>query len=141
MSSVAERLLSVAVSPPTPAVTGRWFNIRVCPDLALGELLNVGVGFVDSSSGETYVRVAHRLDRVRLLYGKEFEEELRRMLRVIENTGLQHTTESPFPNIRVSEQKFAAGTSFEEILGRLFDLTVPTFPSSEIEASRRCPDA
>ena len=50
MSSIADRLQSVASVPPTPAVKGHWFNIRVCPDLALGELLNVGVGYVDSAS-------------------------------------------------------------------------------------------
>lgn len=127
MNSVVDRLQSVASGPPTPAMTGRWLNIRICPDLALGELLNVGVGFVDSYSEKIHIRLVDRFDRFRLLYGEEFEHELRMMLRILGSTDLEDNREPPFPNIRFSELKFAAGNSVEEILDRLFEVTVPTF--------------
>ena len=131
MSSIIDRMQSVASSPPFPAVTGRWFNIRICPDLALGELLNVGIGFTASDSEETHIRLVDQFDRFRLRYGREFEEELRMMLRVLRSTGLQDNRNPPFPNVRFSELKFAAGNSLEEILDRLFRATVPvtTFPA------------
>ena len=138
MTSITDRLLSVASTPPAPAVTGHWFNIRLCPDLALGELLNVGVGYVDSASEKIYTRLVDRFDRFRSLYGEGFEDEMRTMLRILESTLGTKAKQPPIPNLRFSELKFAAGNSVEDILDRLYQATVVTSsPSAPGETQSR----
>lgn len=138
MNSIAERLQSIAAMPPAPPVTGHWFNIRICPDLALGELLNVGVGYIDSATQQIYTKVIDRFDRFRSLYGEGFEDEIRVMLRIAQNTITGTSRESPSPNIRFSDFKFAAGSSVDDILERLYEATIEVVsPVATMEAEAR----
>ncbi|WP_439836022.1 hypothetical protein [Aeromonas caviae] len=49
-------------------VKGEWFNIRWTPDLATGEKLNIGVGFVEQ--GRVHSRLLSYFERVKCLYGE-----------------------------------------------------------------------
>jgi len=131
MSTVSERLRSIAFNPPRPRTEGRWFNIRLCPDLAHGELFNLGVGYVDGGTGQVHARLIDQFERYHALFGETASDELRSLLSLVDATLREGVFEPPAPQIRFSEQKFVAGDGPEEILERLFDRTVPVPDSLE----------
>ena len=51
-----------------PIIKGRWFPIRLSPDLATGELLNIGIGFIDSNN-QLHTKILSSTTPFRKLYG------------------------------------------------------------------------
>jgi hypothetical protein len=111
------------------AVCGNWFNIRLRPDIATGELLNIGVGFIDGG-GRVYSRVLKDFSRLNCLYDDRIDiEDIEFIAEITENL-LDRTRFSEIerlqfsPNILFSERKYAAGQSIDSIITPLFNDTV-----------------
>jgi hypothetical protein len=115
--------------PSRNIIRGEWFNIRFCPDLATGELLNIGVGFVDES-GRVYNRILNDFSRLRCLYDDRIDLEEIAFLAEIIGQLLDRTNFSaiehlqPSPNIKFSQRKYAAGQGINSIIDRLYRDTV-----------------
>ena len=118
-----DHLLSGAISSNSLPVQGNWFNVRYRPNLNTGEILNLGVGFVDSNS-KCYCQLLGNFKGLVCIYGPEIERHVRFLLTVIERSIDAGQLTSPSENVIYSEQKFATGTSVNSILNELFNTTV-----------------
>ena len=124
MNAALDRLQALAVPVPTPKVRGQWFNIRFTPDLAGGELFNIGVGYLDAERQTVQARLIENLEAFRTLFGEAFEEEIRFSLDVVRSAFGQKLLDSPIGSVVFGERRFAAGESVQEVLARLFSATV-----------------
>lgn len=123
MNPLADLILpKPATAKPPPAWRGEWFKISLMPDLAAGEVFNVGVAF-RSTSGELHAKWLDDFSRLRCLYGDDIEEETRFLLALAANAA-ENGKDRPSPNIRYSDPQYATGESIEEILDSLFSMTV-----------------
>lgn len=132
MSSTFDRLRKKAKDnslPEQPEVQGMWFNIRVMPDLATGELLNIGVGFSSSDRPFEY-RLLDRFEAFGCLYHKRVSADgLRFLIQTVQSSLPNRLSPGalpliPSPNIQYSEPKFITGHSSAEILEDLYKETV-----------------
>jgi hypothetical protein len=137
MTAALQRLSSLATPVPAPKVSGQWFNIRYCPDLAGGELLNIGVGYVDAQRRKVHTRLIENLEAFRVLFGEGFEQEVRFALDVVKSTLAKRELESPLRSIVFSEHRFAAGESERELVDRLFEATVSFNEAKAVAVARR----
>ena len=124
MKAALDRLQALAVPVPTPKVSGQWFNIRFTPDLAGGELFNIGVGYVDADRQTVQARLIENLEAFRTLFGDALQDEIRFSLDVVRSAVGQKLLNSPIGNVVFGERRFAAGESVQEVLARLFSATV-----------------
>ncbi len=112
-----------------PKVRGTWFNIRIIPDLATGETLNIGVGFVGQDN-RLELKLLDRFDAFDCLYRNRLSVENVRLLvqivRVSMPEGLQNgqTPVIPSPHVMFSSLKFISGDSIHAILDDLYRETV-----------------
>ena len=113
MSMIRDRIRRLAVSGPAASIHGHWFSIQYRPSLIAGELLNVGVAFIDAGTKSARVKV---LD--------DLESEIRFALRSVVACLEKGKIEPPSENIHFSEPRFASGKSIDEILDQLFSSTV-----------------
>lgn len=104
-------------------VKGNWFNIRWTPDLATGEKLNIGVGFIEN--GRVHSRLLSYFDRLRCLYGERGIYHVELITAVVGENLRQNKTESPIAQVTYDNSGFAQGFSIDEILTSLFEQTVP----------------
>lgn len=104
-------------------IKGEWFNIRWSPDLATGEVLNIGVGFIEN--GRVYSRLLSYFERLRCLFGERgiYHAELVTSI-VLESLRL-NKKDSPIPQVSYRNNGFAQGISVDEVLTSLFNQTVP----------------
>lgn len=122
------RLLGGEIAPGVQ-IRGHWFNIRVCPARASGEILNIGVGFIDDQ-GRLFTRLASDFGRLTCLFDDRVDtESFNRMASLIqaEFNGSAATPSKLLevvPELLVSELKAASGSSVEKILANLFAATV-----------------
>jgi len=111
------------------SVRGEWFNVQLTPDVAAGELLNVGVGFVDDSR-RVHLRMARDLSRLRCLYDDRIDvgsfEELCDLIAQAYNgvPTSDFRLTSLTPHASQTMGRFASGTSISEILDRFYETTV-----------------
>lgn len=113
-----------------PAVTGRWHNLQIRPDLGSSELLNVGVAFVDDGD-RVHLRMARDLSRLACLYDDRVDvhsfEQLSKLIEEAFNgvnlSALRLSDLSPHTSL--SEGRYASGSSIGEILSTFYDATVP----------------
>ncbi len=104
--------------------TGKWFPIRMTPDLITGEILNIGVGFVDSKR-HLHVRLIESARPLQCLYGPQGLENFTFLLTILREHLQKHgKAESPSPHITFGARQYASGDSPEDILNRLFDTMV-----------------
>jgi len=101
------------------------------PNPSTGELLNIGVVFVDSA-GVNHVRMLDYFDRLKCLYNSKFANEAKFLVDVTKEALLAHV-ELPASNVVLSEQKFASGESPEKVIGELYSATVPLGASRRAE--------
>ena len=137
MTAALQRLSSLATPVPAPKVSGQWFNIRYCPDLAGGELLNIGVGYVDEQRRKVHARLIENLEAFRVLFGESYEEEVRFALDVVKSALANREIESPLRSVVFSERRFAAGENEQELLDRLFEATVSFNEAKAVGVARR----
>jgi len=111
-------------------VVGRWHNLQLRPDLGSGEVLNIGVAFVDEND-RVHLQLAHELPRLACLYDDRVDiqsfEKLCILIqgayngRAIEELNLAALSE----HTSLSQGRYASGASVREILDRFFEATVP----------------
>lgn len=117
------------ISPEPPEVRGMWFNIRVVPDLATGETLNIGVGFVGQDS-QLQCQWLDRFEAFDCLYRNRLSAENVRLLVQIVRASMPKELPGgqlpllPSPHVVFSPLKFTSGESAEAILEDLFHETV-----------------
>ncbi|MGY5450987.1 hypothetical protein ACVFI8_08620 [Agarivorans sp. MS3-6] len=104
-------------------VKGEWFNIRWTPDIATGEKLNIGVGFLEG--GRVHSRLLSYFERIKCLYGERGIYHLELTTSIVGESLRQNNKESPIPQVSFDPSGFAQGYSVDEILTNLFEQTVP----------------
>jgi hypothetical protein len=137
MSAALDRLHALATPVPAPKVAGQWFNIRFSPSASGGELINVGVGYVDGATRKIHSRLIENLEAFRTLFGEPFEDEVRFSLDVVRSALGRFVLESPMRTIAFSNLRYAAGDSAEDVLERLFAATVSFAEARQCQPSRR----
>ncbi|KZK67406.1 hypothetical protein A1L58_03520 [Shewanella baltica] len=103
-------------------IKGQWFNIRWTPDLATGEKLNIGVGFVED--GRVHSRLLSYFERVKCLYGERGIYHVELVTSIVGESLRQNKKVSPIPQITYDNSGYAQGFSIDEILTSLFEQTV-----------------
>lgn len=103
-------------------VVGEWFNIRWMPDVATGEIVNIGVGF--SSNGRVYTKLLDYYERVKCLYGEAGAFHASFVIDVVVESTRKNQFEAPIPQVIYDHKGFAQGASVDIVLGTLFDQTV-----------------
>lgn len=111
-----------AMEQPTskPAIKAKWAPIRISPDLATGEVLNVGVCVLHRK--KVHIRILPNAAPFEALYGKAGKENFSFLLNMIG----RYFHEQPkllieiSPHVSLGQVGFVAGDSIEEILGRLY---------------------
>ena len=124
MSMVRDRIRRLAANESPPMVSGHWISIQYRPSLIAGEILNVGVAFIDDTSKSARLKLLEDLDRIGVIFGDRLESEIRFALRSVEACLVSSRLEPPSENIHFSEPRFACGASVDEILNHLFASTV-----------------
>lgn len=115
---------------PPASVSGRWHNIQIKPDLGSGEVLNVGVAFVDDAA-RVHLKMARDLSRLACLYDERIDvRSFERLSALIEDaySGVNladFTLSALSGHAHISEGRFASGASINEILSQFYETTVP----------------
>lgn len=137
MSAALERLHALATPVPAPRVSGQWFNIRYSPSPAGGELLNIGVAWVDGVTQRIHSRLIENLDGFRTLFGESYEGEVRFSLDVVRSALAKSMLESPMTGVAFSNLRFAAGDTPQDVVDRLFSATVSFSEARQSASARR----
>jgi hypothetical protein len=115
--------------PETEAqrISGKWFPIRMSPDIATGERFNVGVGFIEDGrkKNRLHIKLLDSVRSFKCLYGPDGVENLTFLLTIVGEV-LRSTQKlvSPSPQITFGDKAFASGESVDIILDRLFQSMV-----------------
>lgn len=121
MTTLLEHL---ANKPPADhAMQGQWHNIRICPDLGSGELLNVGVA-LRLADGSLRYRLIDGARRLACLFGGEIEAPTLQLLAALRQQLAQGELHAPSPNILFSASKPLIGHDADLMLDELFAETV-----------------
>jgi hypothetical protein len=143
MSAALQRLQSLAVPVSSPRVSGKWFNVRYCPNPAGGEVFNIGVAYVenavDAAARQVHARLLENLEGFRTLFGEAFEEELRFSIEVVRSALSQKMLDAPLRNVVFGEPRYAAGDSEKDVLDRLFASTVSFHEAKQSPSAQRGP--
>jgi hypothetical protein len=137
MSAALERLHALVTPVPAPKVAGQWFNIRFSPSAAGGELINIGVGYIDGATRQIHARLIENLEAFGTLFGEAFEEEVRFSLDVVRSALGRFMLESPVRTIAFGSLRYAAGESAQDVLDRLFAATVSLAEARQPVVTRR----
>ncbi|MDO9422484.1 MAG: hypothetical protein Q7T66_17625 [Herminiimonas sp.] len=116
-------------------VKGKWFPIRLTPDIATGELFNVGIGFIEDGKRKNrlHVKMLSSARGFKCMYGTVGLENFTFLLTIVgEQLRQSQKVECSSEQISFGSQSYASGESTEAILGRLFETMVPL--------SRHCED-
>lgn len=121
-------------------ITGTWCIARWVPDIATGEILNVGVMFL-GNNGEMEMRFLDDYSRIECLYNSShapFHAEL--CQKVAKATFLEDPTKRGVisPNLIIEDRGFAQGENPEIIISRLFS-SVITLAQPRIKKGRKDP--
>jgi len=107
-------------------IQGKWFAARWQPDIATGEVLNIGVGFV-SNDGELTLRLLNEFGRLECLFDSNnaaFHAEL--ACQIVEECMRADPQRrgNLLAGVTIEEQGFAQGSDNEGIIGRLYSEVV-----------------
>lgn len=106
-----------------PPFKGKWFEIRIQPDLATDERLNIGVCFLDNKR-KLHFKLLDDTSAFLCLYGRQAKEQFDFMLKAV-RYNLEHGASTPAsPQITYGAPRFAAGFSVQQILDSLYSDTV-----------------
>ncbi|KDN12733.1 hypothetical protein SALWKB12_1257 [Snodgrassella communis] len=117
--SILTTLTNLSEESIEPDITAKWFVIKISPDLATGELLNIGVGIIYRK--KLFTKLIPNTTPLELLYGKASKENFSFLLHLLKSsTDSLLTLKSVSPHFSISSLKFVAGNSVEDILDRLY---------------------
>jgi hypothetical protein len=104
-----------------PKVQGKWFEVRLAPDLSTGEVLNIGVGFVQARTRRFYFRLLRDASPLQCLYGPAAREQFSFLLKVVHESLSTHgPVEGISPQITFGQPRYAAGDTPDQILDTLY---------------------
>ncbi|MBB3232900.1 hypothetical protein [Halomonas stenophila] len=144
VNRLLEHLDDAPTASPAALTRGRWFNIRLKPDLMSGEQFNVGVGFIDHTE-TLHTRFTDDLSRLRCFYDDRIDIDDMGLLvemaasqfdRAVFETQLAETVS---PQLAFSSPGYAAGASVDDILQTFFDQTVSLVPPLTEQAQTKRP--
>lgn len=123
-----------------PSISGKWFEIRLTPDLATGEILNIGVGFVRARTREFYFRLLDSAAPFGCLYGPKGREQFGFLLSVTREALAAHgPSASISPQITYGAQRYAQGDSVEQILDSMYHTVVTLARRADVTAEALTP--
>ncbi|PIT23601.1 hypothetical protein [Snodgrassella communis] len=103
----------------TTTIAAKWFVIKFSPDLATGELLNIGVGIIYNK--QVFTKIIPNTKPFELLYGDHVKENLSFLLDLLKSsTDSLLALNSVSPHVSISSLKFVAGDSVDDMLDRLY---------------------
>jgi hypothetical protein len=103
-------------------IRGEWFVVRWTPDIATGETLNIGVGFVEA--GRTHFRLLDYFERISCFYGERAIYQAELVTTIVGESLRQNVAQSPIAQVIYQPKGYAQGLSINEILSNLFEHTV-----------------
>lgn len=106
----------LAEPPVSHALHGEWFVIRVSPDLATGEMLNIGVCV--RIGGKTHTKILPNATPFFKLYGKSGKENMLFLFDLLRKQ--EDWTRPVSPQVSMSRPMPVSGNSIDEILDRLY---------------------
>lgn len=114
-----------ATSAKSPRVKGKWFEIRLTPDPVTGELLNVGVGFIQARTKAFHFRMLDSGAVFGCLYGPAGREQFEFLLNTVREALAAHgPSDTISPHITFGPQRYAAGDSAESIVDQMYRTVV-----------------
>lgn len=117
-------LFDDAKEQSAPAIAGRWAPIRLLPDVVTGEVLNVGVAFVDQNERMS-VRILDSARPLKCLFGAGSIDNFALLLGATRDTlERRQRLISPSTHITFGPLTYAAGGSVEEVVDRLYSAIV-----------------
>ncbi|NOH93538.1 hypothetical protein F0229_13320 [Vibrio sp. AIC-3] len=121
----------------TALIKGSWFAIQWRPDIATGEVLNIGVGY-KTSEGHVSVQMLDYFDRIECLYSKEMIFHVELACEVARYKILSGGFDKNIaPQITCEERGFAQGKSEHAVLSRLFTSVVTLGKKKRVRAATR----
>lgn len=103
---------------------GEWFALRWQPDIGTEEVLNVGVVFRESRSGQVKIKTLDHWERLDCLFGESVREQLEFLIK-IESSQIRYGLQVPSSaNMKFSEPRLARGESADAIVQHLYDRVV-----------------
>lgn len=134
-------LTSMVEKRSHPKTSGQWFSIRWTPDIGTGEILNLGLCFIDSESRNITVRTLADYSRLHCLYSKAIEGDCRLLISVVRKALENHLfDESPSLNISYGKPQWAQGESAEEIVESIYRQIVTLEPTPQREENHLVDD-
>lgn len=104
-----------------PGVSGKWFEIRLTPDLVTGELLNIGVGFIQNRTKAFHFRLLETAAPFACLYGPRAREQFGFLLATLRESMTMHGASSMIsPQISFGTPRPASGESVAAVLDSLY---------------------
>lgn len=104
-----------------PAIEGDWFEIRVAPDMLTGEILNIGVGFIEAQAKTFHFKLLSSAAPFGCLYGARGKEQFDFLLETTRRTLTQRgPTAHISPHISLGNPRHAQGGSAQEIVDSLY---------------------
>ena len=114
-----------AKSAAKPRVQGKWFEIRLTPDPVTGELLNVGVGFIQARTKAFHFRILESGAVFGCLYGSAGREQFEFLLTSVRQALAAHGPSTNIsPHITFGPPRFASGDSAEAIVDQMYQTVV-----------------
>ena len=113
-------LSAMTMQAPKPAITAKWAPIRISPNLATGEILNVGVCVLHRR--KVHIKLLPNAAPFEALYGKVGKDNFSFLLGIIgQHLGGQKSLSANIsPQVSLGKAHFVAGDSIQEILDRLY---------------------
>lgn len=118
-NSIITSLNALSKESIKPKISAKWFVIRITPDLATGELLNIGVGIYYRK--KLFTKLIPNTLPLEILYGKSSKENFGFLLHLLNRSSDNLLAlKSISPHFSFSSMKFVSGNNIEDILERLF---------------------
>ncbi|EGY53115.1 hypothetical protein [Neisseria shayeganii] len=119
-ADIFSALSAMTMQMPKPAITAKWAPIRISPNLATGEILNVGVCVLHRR--KVHVKLLPNAAPFEALYGGVGKENFSFLLGIIGQylSGQKSLSVDISPQVSLGKPYFVAGDSIPEILDRLY---------------------
>lgn len=118
-------------------IDGKWAEIQLLPDLATGEVLNIGVCFKKKGDQDFLFKLAPNLNPLGCLFGNSSLEQFRFLLEAANEHFSMYGDQVPLsPHIRIGNYRPASGISEKEILDSQFQRMVTIARSMHPQAKQ-----
>lgn len=120
-----DQLFDAESTAVKPSITGKWFEIRLTPDLITGEILNIGVGFIQARTKRFFFKLLDSAAPFTCLYGPRGREQFGFLLSVTREALTTHGPSNRIsPHISFGDPRYAQGGSVASIIDSLYHTVV-----------------